>query len=99
MERCEKNGYGIDAYLFPLNLSGFVYPGYDGTESIQQRIDLVCGVAKPFILMKVLGAGRIPPDEGLHFVLQNSKPNDLISLGFGGEGEVTESLLWIEKYS
>jgi hypothetical protein len=29
-------------------------------------------------------------DEGLHFVLQNSKPDDLISLGFGGEGEVVE---------
>jgi hypothetical protein len=99
VEQCEKNGYGIDAYLFPLNLLGFVYPGYDGMESVQQRIDIVRGVAKPFILMKTLAAGRIPPDEGLHFVLQNSKPNDLISLGFGGKREVVESLKLIEKYS
>jgi hypothetical protein len=99
VELCEKKGYGIDTYLFPLNLSGFVYPGYDGMESVQQRIDVVRGVSKPFILIKTLGAGRIPPDEGLHFVLQNSKPNDLISLGFGGEEEVTESIQLIEKYS
>lgn len=96
---CEKRGYGIDTYLFPLNLSGFVYPGYDGTESVQQRIDIIRGVAKPFILIKTLGAGRIPPAEGLRFVLENSKPNDLISLGFGGEGEIAESIQLIEKYS
>jgi hypothetical protein len=99
VELCEKNRYGIDTYMFPLNLSGFVYPGYDGAESVQERVDLVRGTAKPFILIKALGAGRIPPDEGLHFVVENSKPEDLISLGFGGEGEVAESVRLIDKYA
>ncbi len=90
VEFCEEKGYGLDTYLFPLNLSGFVYPGYKGTESVQDRIDLVRGIPKPFVLIKTLGAGRIPPGEGLQFIAENAKPNDLISIGFGTEDEVSE---------
>ena len=97
VELCEKQCYGVDTYMFPLNLTGFVYPGYDGKESVKDRVDIVRGVAKPFILMKALGAGRIPPQEGLQFLVENSKPNDLISLGFASLQEIDESLGLIEK--
>ncbi len=97
VELCEKQGYGVDTYLFPLNLSGFVYPGYDGTESVHDRIDVVRGTPKPFILIKTLGAGRIPPDEGLLFIAENTKPNDLVSIGFGTEDEVSEAVELVEK--
>jgi hypothetical protein len=98
IELCEKQNYGIDTYLFPLNLSGFVYPGFDGKDTVQERVNIVRGVDKPFVLIKALAAGRIPPDEGLHFIAENSKPNDLVSLGFGGVGEITESIKFVEKY-
>ena len=52
---------------------------------------------KPFILMKTLGAGRIPPDEGLPFIAQHAKPGDAISIGFGTEGEVSETVELAEK--
>jgi len=94
---CEKQGYGIDTYLFPLNLSGFVHPGYEGTESVRERISIVQNTPKPFILIKVLGAGRIPPEEGLQFVAENAKPTDLISIGFATEDEVSEAVELIEK--
>jgi hypothetical protein len=94
---CEKHNYGIDTYLFPLNLSGFVYPGYPGKETVQDRVDIIRGVAKPFILIKTLAAGRIPPEEGLHFIAENSKPSDLVSLGFGTEAEAEESVALAEK--
>ena len=94
---CERQGYGIDMYLFPLNLSGFVYPGYEGTESVQERVSIVRDTPKPFILIKVLGAGRIPPDEGLQFVAENAKPTDLISIGFATEDEVSEVVELSEK--
>ena len=97
VELCEKQGYGIDTYLFPLNLSGFVYPGYSGTDSVQERIDIVRNTPKPFILIKTLGAGRIPPDEGLPFIAQNAKPGDAISVGFGTEDEVSETVELAEK--
>ena len=97
VELCERRGYAIDAYLFPLNLSGFVYPGYEGAETAQDRVDLVRGVAKPFILIKTLGAGRIPPDEGLQFIAENAKPEDLVSLGFGTEEEAAETIEIAEK--
>ncbi|OHB83842.1 MAG: hypothetical protein A2Z38_10060 [Planctomycetes bacterium RBG_19FT_COMBO_48_8] len=97
VELCERQGYGIDTYLFPLNLSGFVYPGYEGTESVQERINIVRNTPKPFILIKALGAGRIPPDEGLQFIAENAKSNDLISIGFGTEDEVSETLELVEK--
>jgi len=97
VELCEKQGYGIDTYLFPLNLSGFVYPGYEGTESVQERINIVRNTPKPFILIKALGAGRIPPDEGFQFVAENAKPSDLVSIGFGTEDEVSEAVELVEK--
>jgi len=97
VEVCGKEGYGIDTYLFLLNLSGFVYPGYEGTESVQERIDVVRGTLKPFILMKTLGAGRIPPGEGLQFIAENAKPGDLISVGFGTEDEASEAVELVEK--
>lgn len=95
---CERSGYGIDVYLFPLNLSGFVYPGYGGRETPQERADLVRGTAKPFVLMKALGAGRIPPDEGLQFVAENCKPTDAVSLGFGSQAEMDETIELAQRY-
>jgi hypothetical protein len=97
IELCEKK-YDIDTYLFPLNPTGFVYPGYDGKESANDRISLVKNTEKPFILMKTLGAGRIPPTEGLYFALENSKKSDAITVGFGSIEEVTESIDIINKY-
>ena len=97
VELCESQGYGIDTYLFPLNLSGFVYPGYKGTETVQERVDVVRGTPKPFVLIKTLGAGRIPPDEGLQFIAENAKPEDVVSIGFGTEDEVSESVELVEK--
>ena len=96
IELCENRNYRIDTYLFPLNLSGFVYPGYQGRETVQERVNIVRAVAKPFILLKALAAGRIPPSEGLPFIAANAKANDLISLGFGTEDEATESLKLVE---
>ena len=98
VELCERQDYGVDTYLFPLNLSGFVYPGYKGTETVQDRIKTVQETPKPFILVKTLGAGRIPPNEGIQFVAENSKPSDLISMGFGTVEEAEESIQLIEKY-
>ena len=97
VELCERQGCGVDTYLFPLNLSGFIYPGYEGTESVQERINIVRNTPKPFILIKALGAGRIPPNEGLQFIAENAKPNDLISIGFGTEDEVSETAELVEK--
>ncbi len=98
IELCEKQNYGIDTYLFPLNLSGFVYPGFQGKDTVQDRVNIVRGLAKPFILIKALAAGRIPPDEGLHFIAENSKPNDLVSIGFGTKEEIPDTLQFVEKY-
>ena len=97
VELCEARGYEIDTYVFPLNLRGYVYPGYDGDESVEDRVNLIQNVQKPFILMKTLGAGRISPIEGLKFVLKNSKSNDIITLGLGSIEEAEESLTIINE--
>ena len=97
VEYCENRDLGIDAYLFPLNVTGYVYPGYEGNETAEDRINLVRGTPKPFILIKVLGAGRISPDEGLHFALENSKPTDMLCIGFGTEKEAEEVVRIVEK--
>jgi len=98
IELCEKK-YDIDTYLFPLNSTGFVYPGYDGNESVIDRISIVNSIDKPFILMKTMGAGRIPPDKGLQFALENSKGNDIITVGFGSIEEVEETVNLLKKYN
>ncbi len=98
IELCEIQHYGIDVYLFPLNMTGFVYPGYDGNESVAERIRTIQSTPKPFILMKTLGAGRIPPIEGLQFALENCKPSDIITLGLGSIEEAEESLAFVQEY-
>jgi hypothetical protein len=89
---CENNNYNIDVYLFPLNITGFVYPGYNSKDTINDRLEIIQNVNKSFIIMKALGAGRIPPNEGLKFVFENIKENDLITLGFGNEYEIEECI-------
>ncbi len=97
VEFIEKK-YDIDVYLFPLNVTGFVYPGYNGKETAQDRIDLVKGIDKTFILMKPLAAGRIPPDEGLSFVLENSKEKDIVTIGIGSIEEARETFKIAKQY-
>jgi hypothetical protein len=92
VELCEQHDYGIDVYLFPLNIQGYVYPGYDGGESAAERVRLVQNTPKPFILMKTLAAGRIPPSEGLQFALEAARPTDLVSIGLSSVEEAEETL-------
>ncbi len=92
VELCEEQDYGVDVYLFPLNETGVVYPGYEGKETAAERIRTIKNTPKPFVLMKTLGAGRIPPGDGLAFALENSKDNDIITLGLGSIEEAEESL-------
>ena len=98
VELCETKNYGIDFYVFPLNAAGIVYPGYDGKETIADRIQLIRGISKPFIIMKALASGRIPPCEGIPFVLENIKENDLVVLGFGSTDEIEETMSIFEKH-
>jgi hypothetical protein len=98
VELCEKENYEVDFYLFPLNAAGIVYPGYEGKETVKDRIQLIRDVSKPFIIMKAMGSGRIAPCEGIPFVLENIKENDLVTLGFGSIDEAEETLDIVEKY-
>src|SRR4030042_4317016 len=97
IELCEKK-YDIDVYLYPMNILGFVYPGYDGNETVKERLDLIKNTDKQFIVMKILAAGRIPPKEGLEFVLDNIKDNDIITLGIGSLEEAQESIDIVDMY-
>jgi len=97
IELCEKK-YDIDVYLYPMNMLGFVYPGYDGNETVKERLDLIKNTDKQFIVMKILAAGRIPPKEGLEFALDNIKENDIITLGIGSLEEAQESIDIVNMY-
>jgi len=91
IKHCEKR-YNLDVYMFPMNMLGFVYPEYEGNETVKERIDLIKSVNKQFIIMKALAAGRIPPSDGLKYVLDNIKENDIITLGLGSIEEANESI-------
>jgi aryl-alcohol dehydrogenase-like predicted oxidoreductase len=97
IELCEKK-YDLDVYLYPMNMLGFVYPGYDGNETVKERTDFIKNTNKQFIVMKTLAAGRIPPKEGLQFVLDNIKDNDIITLGLGSMEETEESIDFVNLY-
>lgn len=97
VELCEKK-YEIDVYLYPFNMLGFVYPGYNGNETFKERLDLIKNINKPFIVMKSLAAGRIPPEEGLKFVLDSIKDRDIITLGIGSIEEAEESIDIVNMY-
>ena len=91
IELCEKK-YDLDVYLYPMNMLGFVYPEYEGKETVRERLELIKDTDKQFIIMKALAAGRISPLDGLKFVLDNIKENDIISLGLGSIEEAKESI-------
>lgn len=97
VELCEKK-YDVDVYLYPVNMIGFVYPGYDGKETVRERINLIKNTGKQFIIMKTLAAGRIPPKEGLEFALDAIKDNDIITLGIGSLEEAEESIDIVTSY-
>jgi len=97
IELCEKK-YDLDVYLYPMNMLGFVYPGYEGKETVRERLELIKDTDKQFIIMKTLAAGRISPLVGLKFVLDNIKENDIISLGLGSIEEAKESIEIVDKY-
>ena len=97
IELCEKK-YDLDVYLYPMNMLGFVYPGYEGKETVRERLKLIKDTDKQFIIMKTLAAGRISPLVGLKFVLDNIKENDIISLGLGSIEEAKESIEIVDKY-
>ena len=97
IELCEKK-YDLDVYLYPMNKLGFVYPGYEGNETVGERLELIKNTNKQFIIMKSLAAGRISPLDGLKFVLDNIKENDIISLGLGSIEEAMESIEIAKKY-
>jgi hypothetical protein len=48
--------------------------------------------------LKLRNAGRIPPQEGLPFVLEKTEENDLITLGMGSVEEAAESLNIVETF-
>ena len=98
VEICEERDYGVDLYLFPFNETGFVYPGFESNDTVEDRINLIQSIPKPFMLMKVLGAGRISPSEGLQFAMNNCKDNDLITLGLSSIEETEESLEMINNF-
>jgi len=97
IELCEKK-YDLDVYLYPMNKLGFVYPRYEGNETVQERLELIKNTNKQFIVMKTLAAGRISPLDGLKFVLDNIKENDIITLGLGSIEEAKESIEIVNKY-
>ena len=80
-----------------MNMLGFVYPGYEGKETVRERLELIKDTDKQFIIMKTLAAGRISPLDGLKFVLDNIKENDTISLGLGSIEEAKESIEIVNK--
>ena len=96
IELCEKM-YDLDIYLYPMNMLGFVYPGYEGNETVKDRLELIRNTDKNFIIMKTLAAGRISPLDGLKFALDNIKDGDIISLGLGSIEEAKESIEIVDK--
>jgi len=97
VEYCESRGLPVDTYLFPLSPLDRVYPGWEGPDTSRDRVQLVQSVEKPFILIKVLGAGCVPPSDGIPFALENAKPNDVLCIGFGSEREAEEIVRMVEK--
>jgi hypothetical protein len=97
VEYCESRGLPVDTYLFPLSPLDRVYPGWEGSDTSRDRVQLVQSTPKPFILIKVLGAGCVPPSDGIPFVLENAKPDDALCIGFGSEREAEEVVRMVEK--
>jgi hypothetical protein len=88
----DKAGYDVDVYIQPFNAQGFL---------CQVETDWVARVIreakKPVIAIKPLGAGRILPPTGLHFVYNFLRPIDTVCIGMMSPEEAREDVAIVEQ--
>lgn len=93
IEYCEKNNVGAEFYVKtfhhhnyptapkPEQLKGAIseVPGY-WCKDPKATIDLMKGIAKPFIAYKVLAAGAIPPRSAFQYAFENGADHVLVGM-------------------
>jgi len=88
----EERGYDPDFYMVTLNPLG--YACSRDVDAISRSIQ---STSKPVLAFKVLGAGRIPPEEAFKFALSRIKNSDFIVVGMVFPEEVEENAGLIAK--
>jgi len=84
---CERAGYDTEAYILPINTTGYLCP----TEPSQVS-RLIRGVEKTFVAIKPLASGRITPYEGLSYAYAAVKDRDTVALGISSVEEAEEDI-------
>lgn len=87
----EAGGYDVECYILPLNVAGFLC-----AVETNWQAQIIRQTPKPVMIIKPLASGRLMPYEALSYVLANSKPNDLIAIGFMNKEEVEEDVEIVE---
>jgi hypothetical protein len=74
---CDLRNYDVSLIVQPLNVQGF-----QSNIEVNTLIAAIHGTKRQILNIKPLAAGRIEPEIGLNFSLNNIKPNDFVACGF-----------------
>lgn len=83
---CEAEGYDSEVYILPHNVLGFLSP-----VEIEWVANIIRQTAKPVINIKPLAAGKLTPVEGLTYVYNTIKENDVVCVGFMSPEEARDT--------
>lgn len=80
-----NSNYDIEFVILPFNSVGFL-----SNLEVNWIAKMIREFPKPIIIIKPLAAGRLMPEQGIPFVLNNIKETDAVAVGFMSPEEVEE---------
>jgi len=83
-----NSSYDIEFVILPFNSIGFL-----SNLEVNWIAKMIRDFPKPIIIIKSLAAGRLMPEQGIPFVLENVKPNDPVAIGVMSPEEVEEDVI------
>jgi len=82
-----NSNYDIEFVILPFNSIGFL-----SNLEVNWIAKMIREFPKPIIIIKPLAAGRLMPEQGIPFVLENIKPDDPVAIGVMSPEEVEEDV-------
>lgn len=82
-----NSGYDVEFVILPFNSIGFL-----SNLEVNWIAKMIREFPKPIIVIKPLAAGRLMPEQGIPFVLNNIKETDAVAIGVMSPEEVEEDV-------
>jgi hypothetical protein len=83
----DETGLDVETYISIYNLQGFLMH-----EEVDWTAKVIAEAKKPVMTIKPMAAGRVPPFQGLTFVWNSIRVQDMVTVGTLSAGEAAECI-------